>query len=126
MMKKRAELRVLVRAGLWCGVGALVLWLPGCELPSLNAPLGLTAVALSSTQILLEWEDVSTGEDGHKIERKANGEPSFAVVGKVGSNTQSYVDSGLTPNTTYTYRAFAYADGSTSSRSNEAQATTPP
>jgi len=88
----------------------------------LNPPTGLTATAVSSSQINLAWVDNSQAEDGYAIER---GQSDFVVIGTVGPNVTTYVNSGLTPETTYTYRVRAYnAAAGNSPYSNEASATT--
>lgn len=63
---------------------------------SLAAPTGLTATAVSSSQIDLSWNAV-TGATGYDIERDG------AVIA-TDNVTTSYSDTGLTQNTTYTYR----------------------
>ncbi len=82
-------------------------------------PTNLTATAASSTQINLSWS-VSTdnvGVTGYKVYR---GSSQIAT-----SATNSYSDTGLTANTTYTYTVAAYdAAGNTSAQSTAASATT--
>lgn len=91
-------------------------------------PAGLTASAISDTQIRLEWEDHSSTETGFLIERVQG--VSFATggtpttVGTAPQDQTTYVDGGLTPNTTYTYRVTAVGDGGQSVPSREAGATT--
>lgn len=89
------------------------------------APSYLTGDVLSTTQIKLEWLDNSTDEMGFKIERKTVS-TNYAVVGTANQNMFIFSDSGLTPNTTYTYRVCAYnANGNSTSYSNEVTLTTP-
>lgn len=73
---------------------------------ALAAPSGLTAIAQSASRIHLTWNDNSTGEVGFKIERKDSG--AYAQIDTVISGVNEYMDSGLTQNTTYTYRVRAY------------------
>ena len=89
----------------------------------LNPPAGLTAVALSSTQVNLAWSETSQTEEGFAIERGSDG--NFAQIAVVGPNAVTYSDSGLSPATKYTYRvrAFNTAAGN-SAYSNEATVTT--
>jgi len=88
-----------------------------------NAPGGLNASDVSSSQINLSWSDNSNDEDGFKIERKS-GNGSFSQITTVGNDVTSYNDSGLTASTTYTYRVRAYNSSGNSNYSNEAAATT--
>ncbi|MGC8977426.1 MAG: CFI-box-CTERM domain-containing protein, partial [Candidatus Ratteibacteria bacterium] len=75
----------------------------------------------------LSWQDNSTDEDGFAIERKIQG-GSFVEIKRVGANVRNYTDdnngSGLTENTTYTYRVRAYRGSEYSNYSNEASTTT--
>lgn len=73
---------------------------------NLAAPSGLTATTQSPSKIHLTWTDNSTGEVGFKIERKDSG--AYAQIDTVGAEVTEYMDSGLTPSTTYTYRVRAY------------------
>lgn len=82
-------------------------------------PQNLTATAVSSSQIDLSWS-ASTDNvkvTGYRIYRDGTETATTA-------NT-SYQDTGLTPETTYTYEVSAYdAAGNESDKSNSAQATT--
>ena len=83
---------------------------------------GLSASALSSSQILLTWQDNSEDEEGFKIERDdGNG---FKEIAQVPANQTSYLDENLSPDTTYTYQVKAYNSAGESAYSNTAQATT--
>jgi titin len=91
----------------------------------LNPPTGLTATAVSTTQITLSWTDHSQSEDGYSIERKSPG-GDFVQTGTIGPNTTTFSDSGLSPSTTYTYRVRAFSSTAGNSQySNEASVTTP-
>jgi C1A family cysteine protease len=87
---------------------------------SLAAPGNLMATAVSSSQIDLSWEDNSNNETGFMIERCA----ATCSYISLGSNVTSYSDTGLTENTTYTYRVKASNSGGDSAYSNSATATT--
>lgn len=67
----------------------------------LATPTGLTATAVSSTQINVSWSAVS-GATGYDLER--NGSQILT-----NHSTTSYSNTGLTPSTTYTYRVRARA-----------------
>lgn len=76
---------------------------------SLSAPTSLTADA-GLTSITLEWNDTSSWETGFNIERKGPGDAAFKQAGTVSSNKETYTDTGLTANTTYSYRVYAFND----------------
>ena len=88
------------------------------------APSNLTGVVVSTTQINLSWTDNSTNETGFKIERKT-GTGVYAVVGTTAIDVTTFIDNGLTPSTTYTYRVYSYnAGGNSPTYSNELTLTT--
>jgi hypothetical protein len=89
-----------------------------------TAPSGLTAAAISSTRIRLNWTDTSNNEDGFKIERKV-GAGAFAQIDQLPANVNTYDDTTVLANTTYTYRVRAFNVPGDSGYSNEASATTP-
>lgn len=87
-------------------------------------PSNLTATSASTTRINLSWTDNSTNESGFKVERKT-GSNAFAVVATLESGITIYSDNGLVPNTTYTYRVYAYnSAGNSLTPTNEATAST--
>ncbi|MEZ4417614.1 MAG: fibronectin type III domain-containing protein [Gemmatimonadota bacterium] len=61
-----------------------------------NAPTGLTATPVSSTEVDLRWTDASTNESRFEVERRVAGGP-WTQVANLTPNTQSYRDSGLLP-----------------------------
>ncbi len=89
------------------------------------APSNLAATAISENQIDLTWQDNSTDEGGFDIQRKT-GTGSFATIATVGADVTAYSDTGLTSDTTYTYRVQATKGSLVSGWSNEASATTLP
>jgi hypothetical protein len=91
--------------------------------PPAGAPTNLVATAVSKSQINLSWTDNSNNETGFKIERK-QGTSGWSQIATVGGNATTYQNTGLTPNTNYTYRVYAYNSGGSSDYSNEASATT--
>jgi hypothetical protein len=89
------------------------------------SPTGLTATAVSSTQINLSWNDNSNDESNFEIERKT-GAGTFTLIDTTNPNVNSYPDTGLDAETAYTYRVRAINAAGDSSWSNEASATTLP
>lgn len=87
------------------------------------APSGLTATAVSKSQINLAWKDNSGDEDGFRIERSTNG-TAFSQIATVGVDVTTYQSTGLSANKTYHYRVRASNAGGTSAYSNTAKAKT--
>ena len=90
-----------------------------------SAPTGLVATAVSPVRIDLSWTDTSSDETGFRIERRI-GAASWLPLVTLGANTTSYPDTGLTPETTYSYRVIASNTYGDSEPSATASATTPP
>ncbi|HYP25476.1 MAG TPA: matrixin family metalloprotease [Blastocatellia bacterium] len=89
------------------------------------APTSLTASAISSSDIRLNWADASNNEDGFKIERRTGPTGTFSEIFTSGPNITAFVDGGLDPSTTYFYRVRSYNfAGGNSGYSALAQATT--
>jgi hypothetical protein len=90
------------------------------------APYGLTADAVSASEINLNWTDNSSDEDGFTIERSTDNFSTFANLTSVGPNVTNYHDHSVNASTTYYYRVFAYSNANGSSDySDIASATTP-
>lgn len=91
------------------------------------APSNLTATTASRTQINLTWTDNSDNETAFAVWRSTMGvgDP-FSRVGVVAPNITSYSDTGLAPNTTYTYEVRATNNVGASAWSNQPSATTSP
>ncbi|MEN9503119.1 MAG: hypothetical protein RI964_2404, partial [Pseudomonadota bacterium] len=88
-----------------------------------TAPSGLAAVAASSTQVSLSWNDNSSDETGFKLERKLIS-GAWGTVATLGANARSYSDTGLAANTGYVYRVYAYNANGNSGYSSEVSVTT--
>ena len=88
-----------------------------------SAPNNLIGQLLSTTSINLSWSDNSSSETGFKIERKS-GVSDFSLISIISSGTNNFVDTGLSQNTTYTYRIFSFNDVGNSTYSNELVITT--
>ena len=89
----------------------------------LDAPYNLTATVTTSSQITLNWDDISLSEDGFRIERRSS-VGSFAEIATVGPNTTTFTDNGLAAGVTYYYLVRAFNAIRTSKYSNMAVATT--
>ena len=94
-----------------------------------QAPTGLGTVVISSSQINLSWtaptDNGGSAISGYKIGRSTdNGSTWTTLVANTDSTVTSYSDTGLAPNTQYTYRVFAISDIGTSFASNISSATT--
>jgi len=68
-----------------------------------SPPSGLSAIAVSRTQVDLTWTDNSRDEDGFQIER-ANDNKPWKLLATVGRDVRTFVDIGLMKNKTYSYR----------------------
>ncbi len=88
-----------------------------------NAPTGLGAIAISSSQINLAWSDNANNETGYRVERSADG-TSFTEIAVLAANSVTYSSTGLTAATTYWYRVRAYNSKGNSGYSNVASAQT--
>jgi hypothetical protein len=89
-----------------------------------TAPSGLTATAVSRSQINLAWNDNSSNESGFYIERAPSGSSTFTQIGSVGANVKTYSNTGLAAGTTYQYRVRAYNGSGNSGYSNTASTAT--
>ena len=93
----------------------------------LGQPSDCKATKRSHNSITIAWNDGAEGEDGYKIERSLNeGEDDFAIIDSVGVNRGSYTDTaGLTANTMYFYRIWAFSQIGFSKKCALLTATTP-
>ena len=71
------------------------------------APTNLTGIVVSTSQVNLSWTDNSTNEVGFKIERKIPG-GTYAILNQTLANVTNFIDQNVQPNTSYTYRVYAY------------------
>ena len=90
----------------------------------INAATNLNSVHLSSSAIDLTWSDNADNEDGFKIERKIGASGVYSEIATVGSNVESYHDSGLAAHTEYFYRIRAFKGAAGSLYSPESVAVT--
>lgn len=94
-----------------------------------QAPTGLVASAISSSQINLSWSAPSNNGGsaitGYKIEQSTNsGSTWSAIVSNTGSTVTTYSNVGLAASTSYTYRISAINSIGTSVPSGTVSATT--
>ena len=84
---------------------------------SVKAPSSTNAVAASSSQIKLSWQDNASNEDGFEVHRSTTGSSGpFALLASTRADVTAYSDTGLTGSTQYCYlvRAFRVTGDKTS------------
>jgi hypothetical protein len=91
--------------------------------PPPNAPTGLVAQAVSSSEVSLTWQDNSYDEDHFRVEQLVGG--SFQEIQVVGPGVTAARVTGLAASMPYTFRVRASNAYGSSAYSNEASATTP-
>ncbi len=92
------------------------------NVPVPNAPTGLTATAVSTSQINLSWTDVSSNETGFKV-YAGTVSGALSLVATLGANATSYQRTGLATSTTYYFKVASY-NTSGAALSTQASATT--
>lgn len=95
---------------------------PASALPA--APENLTAT-VNGLQVTLNWNDLSTNEDGFIIERSLAGSSDFDSVHTIGADLASYVDNSVVAGQSYDYRVCATNAAGRSPYSNIATAAIP-
>ncbi len=102
--------------------GVKLVFVPPVAVPS--PPNGLTALATSSSQINLVWNDNSTNETSFLIARSTTNGGPYLHVATLNRNSTNYSDTGLNAGTTYYYvvRGTNYLGASVNS--SQASATT--
>lgn len=110
-------------------LGLLMLTTSGCPLfktrsrPRPDSPFDLTAIAVYSDEINLDWNYLADQHDGFYIYRKDTND--FRKIAVLEANTSSYVDSPLSPETTYSYCMSTFSAAGESDLSEIVSATTP-
>ncbi|MFA5794136.1 MAG: fibronectin type III domain-containing protein [Candidatus Brocadiia bacterium] len=89
--------------------------------PKPNAPINLTAVAISQSEINLYWTDTAQVEDGFVLERSTDG-VTYTLCATIAADVSMYSDTGLTPDVNYRYRLKAFNASGESVYSGEASA----
>jgi titin len=88
------------------------------------APTGLTATAVSATQIKLAWVDQSTNETAFEVYRQT-GAGAYTLVAVLPPRSTSYTDKSVVAKTSYSYRVRAANNVWASAFTNVASASTP-
>jgi subtilisin family serine protease/fibronectin type 3 domain-containing protein len=91
--------------------------------PTGPAPTGLTATAISRSQIRIAWADQSSNEAGFKVDYSLDG-ANWYYLGALGSNSTGATVSGLAANRFYYFRVRAYNGTVHTAYSNPASART--
>ncbi|MDB4303911.1 fibronectin type III domain-containing protein, partial [Desulfosarcina sp.] len=78
---------------------------------------------ISDTELKLKWIDRSDNEDGFLIRRKKEG-GLYTVIDSVETDVETYLDEGLEPETTYSYKIKSYNEAGNSESSIEKSGTT--
>jgi predicted GH43/DUF377 family glycosyl hydrolase len=96
-----------------------------CDLTYSSHPTTLTATAVNSFMVQLDWVDNSSDEEGYEVEIQIfNG--NFVKIATLGGNVTTFTDTmGVEPEKEYTYRVRAFRGADKSPYSNEATVTTP-
>jgi hypothetical protein len=92
--------------------------------PPSAAPVGLTAVAGSTSSIDLIWTDPAENELGFVIQRASSESGPWAQIATVGDNVTEFQDGGLPETSTFYYRVASFNDKGESNPSNIAFAET--
>jgi hypothetical protein len=88
------------------------------------APSGLSAAALSASEIALAWQDNAADATGFELERSSDGGNSWSLVATPPAGTADWTDTGLAAATFYLYRVRALGTGGASAWADAAGATT--
>ena len=73
----------------------------------LGAPATLAASCVDGANVNLTWKDYSDGETGFEIWRWSASDAKWVLYDNVGRNTTSFMDIGVSPQVTYTYKVRA-------------------
>ncbi|MDB6124954.1 MAG: hypothetical protein JWQ71_3947 [Pedosphaera sp.] len=88
------------------------------------APSGLTATAVSTSQINLAWTDNATNETAYVIARSIISGGGYTDIATLATNSAGYTNTGLVGATTYYYVVRATNAAGASTNSAQASATT--
>lgn len=91
-----------------------------------SAVRNLSAMALGTSSIGLEWTDPQRNETAFRIERSLDLGTTWTPIANVGANTTTYTDPSLSAATAYSYRIVAATPSGDAPASNAATAMTWP
>jgi hypothetical protein len=74
-------------------------------------PADLRATATNQASVKLQWQDRSAGETGFEVWRASDANGTYAKVATLAANVTTYMNVGLTRNTTYYYIVRAVKSG---------------
>jgi hypothetical protein len=78
---------------------------------ALIAPISPTAYGISTSKIQVNWGATGDAVTGYQIWRSTSPVGTYSLEGTVGTGTTSFIDSGLTSNTTYFYEVREVVNG---------------
>ncbi|MDP8238374.1 MAG: fibronectin type III domain-containing protein [Candidatus Hatepunaea meridiana] len=90
-----------------------------------RTPEGLVADAVSATEIILKWRDLSGNEDGFDVYERTEEDIEFYVVTSTAASVDSVLLQNKTPNTEYVYWVRAFNNYGSSDSTNLARVATP-
>jgi predicted phage tail protein len=91
------------------------------------APTGLAVTSTTTTSVGLAWTDNSGDEDGFTLQRCTGGGcTTYSTIANLLPGTTTYDDSGLTADTSYSYRVRAFNGAGASGWSETSARTLPP
>ncbi|MBI5664121.1 MAG: DUF2341 domain-containing protein, partial [Nitrospirae bacterium] len=100
-------------------------YISSCDLLFSAKPTGLTATALNSMMVRLDWTDNAGDESGYEVEMKV-WHGAFTKIADVAADVTSYTDTtGIEEQKEYIYRVRSVRGNDKSPYSNEAAVTTP-
>ena len=119
------RVNILTAVALVAVIGALCAQ-PQSALAAPDRPTGLTAIALDHDTVSLTWSHPDhENVDHYQILRRSADQGRLSQVAT--TQTTSFQDDGLQPETTYIYRVKAMdSEGARSRRSVKSETTTPP
>jgi len=94
------------------------------QIPAL--PTNFKSLAQSKTSIILSWNDNAGNEQGYRIERSLSATGIFTLIASPRSNSLTYTDYALIPQTIYYYRIQSFNEDGNSAWSPIITVTTAP
>lgn len=90
-----------------------------------GAPWELSASAAAPTRVDLSWNNISNYSQGIKVLRKEGAQGSYQTIVTLPPQTESYADTEVSSNQSYSYQVVAYNAYGDSSPTNEVTIKTP-